>query len=155
MDPITAVTSILANIKTATDIAKLIKDADFSLEKAELKLKLAEMIGALADAKIEIAEVQSLILQEDGTIKELTDKLALQGEMRYEPPFYWRIHDGKRDGPFCQKCYDSEAKIIRLQQRRGSDAWDCLQCHGYFTGPRYAPPSDPDEPYDPLNWGRR
>ena len=55
---LTAVSTLLGSIKTATEIAKLIKDSDVSLEKAETKLKLAELISALADAKIKVTAVQ-------------------------------------------------------------------------------------------------
>ena len=48
----TAITAVLGSIKTATEIAKYIKDSNVSFEKAETKLRLAELIGALADAKL-------------------------------------------------------------------------------------------------------
>ena len=51
---ITTVGSIFTSVKTAIDIAKLIKDSGVSLEKAEVKLQLAELIGALANVKIEL-----------------------------------------------------------------------------------------------------
>jgi len=44
---------------------KLLRETDVSLEKAETKLKLAELVGALADAKLELAEVQNLLLEKD------------------------------------------------------------------------------------------
>jgi len=155
IDPVTAVSSALASIKTAADIARLLKNTDISLEKAELKLKLAEMISALAEAKIEMAQVQGLIAEKDRVIKELGEKLVVKGEMRYQAPFYWRIHGDEKEGPFCQKCYDCEGKLIRLRQRGGRDEWDCLQCGVYFTGPGYAPPSDQRGPYDRWDRWRR
>ena len=141
MDPVSAINTALASIKTATDIAKLLRDADISLKNAETKLRLAEMISALADAKIEIAQVQGLIAEKDQVIKELGAKLAIKGEMQYEPPFYWRIQGDKRDGPYCQKCLDSQDKLIRLQGQ-GNDCRRCLQRDGYFEGPDYVPPQN-------------
>ena len=52
MTDLATVTAVLGNIKTAMDIAKAIKDADVSVERAEMKFKLAEMMTALADAKM-------------------------------------------------------------------------------------------------------
>lgn len=63
-DPVT-ITAILGNLKVAIDIAKAIRSSDVSIERAELKLRLAEMIGALADAKIEVIEVQELLAEKD------------------------------------------------------------------------------------------
>ena len=75
MADIAAIASILGSVKTATEIAKLLKDSDLSLEKAEMKLKLADLISALADARIETAEIQSLIAEKDEKIKQLQEVL--------------------------------------------------------------------------------
>jgi hypothetical protein len=61
MADLNTISSILSRIKVATDLARLIKDRDVSLEKAETKLQLAESISALADAKIETANVLLII----------------------------------------------------------------------------------------------
>ena len=66
---IAALSSLLGSLKTATDIARFIKDSDLSLEKAETKLKLAELISALADAKIEAAKIQQLLLERAANIR--------------------------------------------------------------------------------------
>lgn len=44
MPDMASVSVVLTSIKTATDIAKLLRETDVSLEKAETKLKLAEMV---------------------------------------------------------------------------------------------------------------
>lgn len=140
MDPVTVISSTLASIKMATEIAKLLKDADLSLEKAEFKLKLADLVGALADAKLQIISIQDVIAEKDKTIKELEQQLDLKGKIKFERPFCW-IHDGdQKDGPYCQKCYDSDKKLIHLQKRGHKDQWDCLECGKYFEGPGYVPP---------------
>ena len=66
---IAALSALLGSLKTATDIARFIKDSDLSLEKAETKLKLAELISALADAKIEAAKIQQLLLERAANIR--------------------------------------------------------------------------------------
>jgi hypothetical protein len=57
MDP-TTIGALLTSLKAATDIAKFIRGSDLSIERAELKLKLAELVEALANAKLEAADVQ-------------------------------------------------------------------------------------------------
>ena len=71
-----AISQVLSSIKAASDIAKLLKETDISLEKAETKLKLAELVGALADAKLELAEVQNLLLS--------PQRLAAMSKAAYE-----------------------------------------------------------------------
>jgi hypothetical protein len=55
MPDLASIQAALTSIKVATDIAKFFRSADLSLEKAESKMKLAELMEALAEAKIEIA----------------------------------------------------------------------------------------------------
>jgi hypothetical protein len=115
---ISSVSAILSSIKTATDIAKIIKSSDTSLEKAEVKLKLAELISALADAKIQVSEIQDEILQRESTIRSLHEQLATREKLAWEPPYYWIVENGQKDGPFCQHCYDKE--------KRNYSAKNCL-----------------------------
>ena len=63
--PIASIVAALGGIKTATDIAKLIKDAGRSLESADHKLQIAELVSALADAKIALVEVQDTLYEKD------------------------------------------------------------------------------------------
>ena len=51
--------------------------------------------------------------------------------MTYSAPFYWQEQDGKRDGPFCQQCYDSQHRAIRLQDY-GNNSWFCTTCRNSY-----------------------
>jgi len=55
----------VGSVKSAIEIAKLLKDSAGSFDKAEVKLQLAELIGSLAEAKIQIAEIQEALLERD------------------------------------------------------------------------------------------
>jgi hypothetical protein len=61
MPAIASIAAILSSIKTATDIAKFLRESDLSLQRAELKLKLADLVSALAEAKIELTEIQETL----------------------------------------------------------------------------------------------
>lgn len=139
MDPVTLISSALTSIKTATEIAKFLRDTDISLEKAEFKLKVADLVNSLADAKLQIADIKNIITEKDQLIKEVSEKLKIKGQVSYEAPFYWLNDEGKKDGPFCQKCYDTDQKLIRLQGSR-IDRWTCCNCKNWFYGPNYRPP---------------
>jgi hypothetical protein len=54
------ITAALGSVKTAAELARLMKGSVVSLEKAEVKLQQAELLSALADARIQIADVQQL-----------------------------------------------------------------------------------------------
>ncbi len=129
---LTAVTAVLGNLKTATDIAKFIKDSDISLDKAETKLKLSELINALADAKLEVVNVREELSQAESRVRELETELQVQGSIRWQEPLYWLDVKGAPDGPFCQHCYDSARKLIRLQGN-GEGWYECKACKNSYV----------------------
>jgi len=132
---ITSISAALAGIKSATEIAKIIKDSGASLEKAEVKLQLADLISALADAKIEIANIREAISENEIEIKALTKKLEIKENIVWEKPYYFVVSNENKDGPYCQKCYDSKQLLIRLQ---GEDGWwKCHECDSTYTDDSY------------------
>jgi len=135
---IAGISAILSSIKTATDIAKLIKSTDVSLEKAEYKLKLAELISALADAKIQVTEIQEEIAKKESEIQTLKEHLHVKQNLKWEHPYYWLEDSEKKDGPFCQNCYDKNKELIRLQGN-GSGYWECKACSSNYTDSNYRP----------------
>lgn len=140
MIDLTSIATLVTSIKTATELAKIIKDSGISIEQAETKLKLAELISALADAKIEIANIQTLILEKEETIKELKRKQNLKENLKFEAPYYWLISADEKQGPFCQCCFDNNEKVIRLIEKpclKGN--FTCHVCNtwygeGHFDG---------------------
>jgi len=127
----TMVSGILGNIKTATEIAKLIKDTDLTLEKAETKLKLADLISALADARIEVVNVQEALSQAEERIKALQKELEIKGDLTWKEPLYWLQRPDGNEGPFCQHCYDTGHKLIRLLAY-GSGWYRCTACDNNY-----------------------
>lgn len=132
MPDMASISVVLSSIKTADDIAKLLREGDVSLEKAETKLKLAELVGVLADAKLELAEVQNLLLDKDKKIMTLGQTLHTRKNVLWESPWYWCVDGGKKDGPFCQQCYDKELKLIRLQDYRNCYWGGGLSCKNSY-----------------------
>ncbi len=132
---IASISAALAGIKSATEIAKIIKDSGASLEQAEIKLKLADLISALADAKIEIANIREALSEKEIQIKELNQKLEIKENIVWQKPYYFIIENGKKDGPYCQKCYDSKQLLMRLQGTEGF--WQCNECKSTVTDDDY------------------
>jgi len=136
---IASIAAALGSIKAATDIARLIKDSGASLEQAETKLKIAELISSLADAKIEVATIQAELLDKQNKIEELHQRLEIKDKVVWEKPYYWVATGEGNDGPFCQNCYDTQKKLIRLQGG-GSNFWRCHSCASNFADKNYVPP---------------
>jgi hypothetical protein len=97
-----------------------------------------------AQEKIMALREGALALQEENTklktrIGELEARLSEKEGLLWEPPFYWMKKGDSKDGPFCQKCYDSEGKLIRLQNVE-KGAWSCKACNNNFFEESYKPP---------------
>lgn len=133
---IAAIPTLLGSIKTATEIAKLIKSSDLTLEKAEMKLKLAELISALADAKIEVTDIQQSLIDKDAQLRELQTQLEIREKLQWEQPFYWLHKDETKEGPFCQQCYDKDHRLMRLQGN-GEGYWECKTCKNTYMDAQY------------------
>ncbi len=123
------VAEYVTSIKAAWDLAKAIKTSADAIDDAQIKLQIAELISALADAKIEAAENAE-------KIAELTQLLKSKSKMLFEGRLYYRILDeGRKEGPFCPICFDKDDKAIRLQpnsEDRHIDDWRCHACSTYF-----------------------
>lgn len=131
------ITSAIVGIKNAIDIAKAIKDSSASLEKAEINFKIAELINALADAKIGIATIQEAMAEKDSEIKRLKTELETRRNMVWESPYYFLKNEEGKDGPYCQKCYDSNRKLIRLQLPGSKGLWVCNECDSRYKDSNY------------------
>ena len=90
-----------------------------------------EQIIALREDHWRVRE-ENLRLREEN--QELKAKLEASSLFTYEAPYYWKMVNGQRTGPFCQVCKDTSHKEVRLHpftQRRGW--WDCKVCRNHFT----------------------
>lgn len=116
MPDIAAISALLGSVKTATDIAKFIRESDLSVERAELKLKVADLVSALADIKIELVELQDAFAEKEKRIKELEAAFQAKGKMvrRYDA-YYQSDEEGNAVGvPYCLRCWENDHKQRQL-----------------------------------------
>lgn len=133
MPDIATLAAFLGSIKTATEIAKVIRLSDSSLEKAELKLKIAELMETLADVKIQAIEIQELIQEKDKRIKELEESLIKKSKLiRHKNHYYEIDENGNPAGdPYCSHCFESKGKGIHLNKIGGLKV--CPACESVST----------------------
>jgi len=140
----------IGTISSAYSAVKAIKELGAALldEKigSEARLKIAEVmdrLGKVQDTLFHIREELVQFQEENHALKEkisnLEERLEEKGKIKYEKPSYWIVDDGSKDGPFCQRCYDSENNLVRLQGGK-NDTWVCYACKSIFHGPNYTPP---------------
>ena len=133
---VASITSLLGGVKAATDIAKFIKDSDVSLEKAEAKLKLAELVSALADVKLQAAEVQQALVDKDERIRSLERAAEVRAALLWKQPCYWLESKEGVEEPYCQHCRDGTQRLVRLHDD-GAGRYECRVCDkNFFTQER-------------------
>lgn len=137
MPDVTVISAALSSLKTATDIVKFLRESDFSIEKAELKLKVADLITALAGVKLELAEVQDLITEKDRRIAELQDAFESKEQLVRRHDAYYKL--GSEGNPvgvaFCLRCWEGEhlkRQLVRGAKVRGMNV--CTRCGQQYEG---------------------
>ena len=135
---IASITGALSGIKAATDIAKIIKDSGASLADAEVKYKLADLLIALADAKIEIANFKEILSEKNEAMLQLKASVKVEQNVEWKEPYYFlKQSDAERDGPFCQRCYDVTKTLVRLQSPNKNGYWRCHECDKDYRDSSY------------------
>jgi len=80
------------------------------------------------------------IQEENVELKEKISRLEeeLKDRLVFEKGVYYLKEDDTKEGPYCQRCYDKDTKLVRLQD--DGDHWFCYGCsHGYPKTP-FSPP---------------
>jgi hypothetical protein len=116
MPDISTIATFLGSLKTATELAKSIKGANLSLEKAETKLEMAELISALADARIQAAEIQELLIEKENKIAGLKKAFELKSQLIRHGDAYYEISETRepKGDPFCSHCWEVNFTTIHL-----------------------------------------
>ncbi len=134
MPDIATLGALLSSVKTATDIAKVIKNSDMTLAGAEAKLKMAELISALADVKLELAEVQDGLRDKDLLISSLKQELSDRKKLKYDGQFYLAEGDNV---PFCAVCFEKDGKHHHLTHSQGGaynlENYYCKVCDNSYA----------------------
>jgi hypothetical protein len=98
------------------------------LAKTTMTLDLQEQIAQLREAVLNAKEEILSLREERG---ELHRAAALREQVKFDGSLYWRdTPERGKDGPFCQRCYDVESRLVRLQHypQGFGFPWQCLHC---------------------------
>ncbi len=119
-----------AAVKASVELAKSVKAIIDQIGDAEAKIQMANLLSALADVKIEAAESANKIVELERIVeaKELLSYDGQDGVYRDEEGNAW-----------CQRCFDSEQKQIRLQTNGSTYEWHCRNCNSQFGKTRNRP----------------
>ena len=108
--------SIITNAKEIADLVKKLGNIDLYRKIVELEGEIIELTG------------QNRLLIEK--TRELEQALKIKEALVFAENVYWLGDEEGRDRPYCQRCYDVNKKLIRLQQ--WDDAWACFECKQHY-----------------------
>lgn len=133
-----AISAGISSIKVAIEIAKELKGATSAIKDAEVKLKIAELLEAMSEVKIQLVEAQDENLELKKAIKQLEAALARQDEVIFRDGYYYLAEpqEGKPEGPFCSNCYSSNNRLTLLTEVTGTfrrfGKYHCPACEQRF-----------------------
>jgi len=130
------IAGIVATLRGATDIAKALATADSAIEKAELKLRLAEIMTKLALAQTDALEIDLQIIHYHDRIKQLEDALRISATVGKDGDAYYELKDGKPSGsPYCLRCWEIDHKLVHLVIDSGNKR-TCPHCNRSYESRR-------------------
>jgi hypothetical protein len=133
MPDASSIIATLAAIKNSMDVVKAVKEADYDLDKAILKEKIAILIDSLLEAKIEASETLNLVQEKENKISRLENLLKFKSKLvRHQGMYYEADKGGSVKGePYCSKCWEADNLAIHLKHIK-EDFFVCLNCKNNF-----------------------
>lgn len=128
-----------SSFKALWEIGKGLRALSKKYEQAELQMEIANLMEALATAKMDFAELHDKVLELRDQNSELKAKLRFSGEVvKFREVYYPKDDDGKPNGrPFCSKCFECESILVSLIWTKFNQPpyWrrDCPNCKASFT----------------------
>lgn len=86
-----------------------------------------ETLRDLQDEYLALCEENQVLKKQ---LCEVADTLDLAENMRFDGQKYWLESEGRREGPYCQLCYDRDGALVRLQQQ--DRHWQCKGCGNLY-----------------------
>jgi hypothetical protein len=131
----------LSTASQAIRLANDLRSIDKEVSQAELKLKVADLTGALADLKMTLTEAKGDAAEKDAEIVRLK-KLQRRLEDETVELYGYRYRkrkDGKAGGagnPFCDVCLQKDGLLIETAcvPGKGIQALQCPNCKATYGG---------------------
>jgi len=127
---------LISGISAASEALKLIKDLrgiDRQLDVAELKLRLADLVDNLLEAKEALQDAKQERSELIDQIDALNAAMHQHAKMVDENGLLFELDkNGNRAGePFCNQCFVRENKLYRLIQSKWNQGprYDCKNCN--------------------------
>lgn len=114
------------------------KDVFSAVQKAD-NIEITNKVIALQTEVMAVYEENRALRAKQS---ELEAAVHLKARMQFEKDAYW-MGEGRteNDGPYCSRCYDVDAKSVRMVQRY-DHYFKCTQCETAVRIPGIKPPRE-------------
>lgn len=129
------------SIKAGADLLRGVLAADRVLSEAEWKLKLADAISLLADARMAVVDAGDKAGELQQEISRLTAAMANRTTvLRFNNMYYRKAADGKAIGEaYCPHCFEAEDRLIHVVRNTGKIVATCPRCKTEYDKRMTAP----------------
>jgi hypothetical protein len=135
MPTIATIAGTIPWIQRAGEIAKALATSQDKMEAAELRMKNADLLDAIAEAKIASTADQDTIRTLNAEIADLKRRRDVK-TVRKSGALYL-LEDGKEDGPYCVRCWPVDGLLIPVSevahQFQSAGKWHCPNCKQYMA----------------------
>lgn len=122
-------------VSSALSIAKTLRGIEKAYDEATYKAQVAELINALTDAKLAMADVKESMAEKDKEIARLKANFEQRGNLYVGPGDYkYFTNDaGLPSGfPICPHCEAKDGRVIQLKQDNVIIQAKCPVCSKVF-----------------------
>ena len=130
------IAAAISSINFTIEGVKALSKASGAIERAELKLQLAEMMGALAEVKLELTQAMEDRTFHQQQIARLEEALRIKETVRREGDAYYKLDEnGNAVGePYCLRCWEVEHRLHTLVRgRMGMRIRVCAVCNKEYS----------------------
>lgn len=130
------ISDALSAINSSIELVRTVSAAPGTLDKAEMKLKLADTMAALADAKMSLIAARQELHAMAEEVDELQAALRTKGEtVRVHDALYLKGPEGDPAGdPHCLPCWEAHHVLFSILRSEGNNQSSfCPSCKTTFT----------------------
>lgn len=130
------IAAAIAAVSNGLGIAKTMRSIEKSFDEATYKAKVADVIEALTDAKLGLAEAKEKLAENEKEIARLKANFETRGELVSDRGDYkyFANNEGEPLGyPICPKCEVLNGRIVQLKQDGGLIHGRCPACSTKFS----------------------
>lgn len=125
----------IAAVTSALGIAKTLREVEKSYDEATYKIQISDLIGALTDAKLAMADAKEKMAEQDREITRLKDSFEKQRDLYVGPGDYkfFKNDKGVPSGfPICPRCEAKEGRLVQLKQDNVIIQAKCPVCSNIY-----------------------